>query len=420
MSATLRKVRLLRSDAQARFQDSTARFRAFIGGRGSGKTYGVASDLLMRAREKRTYLVAAPTAQLLREGMIPALLTVSEQLGILRSVRGNPLTLRLINDARVVCRTARNPDLLRGGSYSGAVLDEAALLAPTVKDIVLATLREGGKPGWMTYASTPKGKANWLYGEVATGRSNTFMVRAHSRDNPFVSEEQVASLEGAYDEFFRRQEVEGEFLDADEGTQVIPSEWIEAATRRGRDVHDHGSCSSLGVDTARGGTSRFTIAHRHGHHVPRINAYPGSRSPNSQAGASLVLAAMELAPSVAVNIDISGGTGSGVFDLLAEQPGIKARAVNFGAGTDARDRTGRYRFANVRALLYWSLREALDPTGPVRLTLPDSYELAAELSAVHWHMNGGGRIQLQPKEQIAKVLRRSPDLADAVALTMLN
>lgn len=364
----------------------------------------------------RSYLVAAPTAQILKEGMISALLSIGTDLGIIQQARGNPYTIKLHNGATIVARTARNPDLLRGGSYAGAVLDEAALLHPLAKEIILAVLRQRGKPGWMTYGSTPKGRANWLYAEVHHGRCE--LTKAHSKENPFVDAEQVDSLIASYDEHFRRQEIEGEFCDDDEATQVLPTQWVESAMQRGREHAQLPPLACLGVDTARGGAARFTIAYRHGSIIPRLTAYPGSSVKTSQQGAALVLKALEN-PQAVANLDISGGTGSGVFDLLNEQK-IRARAVNFGAGIDKTDRTGRYKFANIRAWLYWSLREALDPSNNYKLSLPDSYELAAELTSVHWFMSGTGRIQLQPKEQIAKILRRSPDLADAVALTMFN
>ena len=43
-------------------------------------------------------------------------------------------------------------------------------------------------------------------------------------------------------------------------------------------------------------------------------------------------------------------------------------------------------FYNMRAELFWRLREALDPAGKHRLALPPDKELEAELAAHHYEL----------------------------------
>ncbi|GAF80745.1 unnamed protein product, partial [marine sediment metagenome] len=52
------------------------------------------------------------------------------------------------------------------------------------------------------------------------------------------------------------------------------------------------------------------------------------------------------------------------------------------------------------------------------LALPKEFvKLAIELVAIEWFVSSTGKTQVEPKENIKKRLGRSPDHADALALT---
>ena len=82
--------------------------------------------------------------------------------------------------------------------------------------------------------------------------------------------------------------------------------------------------------------------------------------------------------------------------------------VNFG---EAALSTGRY--ANIRAEMYFKCRDWLTSGG----ALPKNAELKTELSTVEYKFNPSGRIILEPKEKLKERTGKSPDLADALALT---
>ena len=88
-------------------------------------------------------------------------------------------------------------------------------------------------------------------------------------------------------------------------------------------------------------------------------------------------------------------------------------AVNFGASPSDTDR-----YANLRAESYWRVREALQPDGEVRLAIPGPFgKLCSELTSIEWSVNSSGKIIVEAKENIRKRLGRSPDHADALALS---
>jgi hypothetical protein len=71
--------------------------------------------------------------------------------------------------------------------------------------------------------------------------------------------------------------------------------------------------------------------------------------------------------------------------------------------------------------MYYRLRDALDPENGDDLELPPDRELLADLTSVRMTktLRATG-MQLEAKEDTKKRLGRSPDSADAVALTFAN
>ncbi len=82
------------------------------------------------------------------------------------------------------------------------------------------------------------------------------------------------------------------------------------------------------------------------------------------------------------------------------------------------DKSGKYFMRNLRAEMYWRLREALDPENGINLALPDDKKLLGDLCAPEYQITVGG-ILIESKEDIKERLHRSTDSGDSVALSML-
>src|SRR5579859_2756043 len=94
---------------QRRFRLSEALYRGFVGGRGAGKTWIGAYDLIRRAKRGRTYLVGSPTSVLLADTTWPTFRAVAQELGVWDAsrVRMTPYpTVTLHTGATVRFRTA--------------------------------------------------------------------------------------------------------------------------------------------------------------------------------------------------------------------------------------------------------------------------------------------------------------------------
>ena len=116
METTVRRVKLHR--AQAEFRRSRSLYRAFVGGRGAGKSWCGAYDLLRRARPGRTYLVGSPTGVLMGDTTFPTFKALAQDFGVWGSVRLSPYPTATIlldgGEAEVRFRTAEDPERMRG------------------------------------------------------------------------------------------------------------------------------------------------------------------------------------------------------------------------------------------------------------------------------------------------------------------
>lgn len=243
-----------------------------------------------------------------------------------------------------------------------------------------------------------------------TPRSRTF-IPARLTDNPYLLNSGYGTVLQNMPEPLRSQLLYGDFKAGikDDPWQTIPTAWIKAAQARWHEG-DFGPQSCIGVDVARGGDDKTVIAIRHGHWFAPLLKYEGKDTPDGNYVAGLVLAAKKGNPII--NIDVIG-VGSSPYDILKNMGQVAG--INFGEGTSATDKSGRLRFANVRACAYWKFREALDPVNDSNIALPPDSELLADLAAPKWSPRGE-KITIESKEEIKKRLGRSPDCGDAVVL----
>lgn len=212
---------------QAEFRRSAALYRAFVGGRGAGKSWVGAYDLIRRAKRNRCYLVASPTGVLLQDTTYPTFKAIAQSLNVWGEARLSPYpTVTLTTGASVRFRTAEDPEKLRGPNLSGAWLDEASLMHQDAYDIAIAALREAGEQGWLSATFTPKGPTHWTYEKFATGKPDTAIFKARTSANPFNPPDFEATLAKQYGETqFARQELQGDFVQL-EGAE-FPAEWFD-------------------------------------------------------------------------------------------------------------------------------------------------------------------------------------------------
>jgi len=296
-------------------------------------------------------------------------------------------------------------------SIPGKTWESAEGAFSTLGDHLHIALSTPGDPSGVFYSicSRAKGYEKWgiqhvsLREAVRAGRMSMEWAREKreqwGRDNPVY-----------------QNRVWGIFA-KDSEDAVIPLSWIYAAVQRWYAWQDAGSKVEgdfcIGADTAGRGVDKTKFYHRHGRVVTKIDSYGKSRP-------------MELAGKLkngmgsdgTTNIDVSYGEGAGTADRLCEFQGFESRVngINFGAGTDRTDKSGLLGFANIRAALYWNMREILDPDSGYDACLPDEPLLIGDLAAVRRKTRSDGKILLESKEDLKKRIGRSTDDGDACCM----
>ena len=204
------------------------------------------------------------------------------------------------------------------------------------------------------------------------------------------------------------------FVSSGEGSYISALPVLRA---RKREVEGGGPLI-IGADPAGPGGDRFAIAGRRGHNIEFLKWR--NKLTTSEAYHWCKQIILDLEPA-RVNID-AGGIGAAILRLLRKEeyiPKVVVRGINFGARSQAKQaRPSRPGPRNRRAEMWMRLKEWLMGEEPV--SIPDIDVLQADLTGPQLKPNLTNDIQLESKEQMRLRRVRSPDLADALALTFAS
>lgn len=325
-----------------------------------------------------------------------------------RIVNESELSVTLPNGAIIRIFGADNPDALRGLYFDGVILDEVAQMRPEVwGEIIQPALADRG--GWALFIGTPKGInifSELYYRALERQQAGDTAWCAMSfpvTETTSLPADEVERLRQELSENAWRQEMMCDFS-ASSDDVLISLSLVSEAMRKTYQPHEYNRAPVvLGVDVARFGDDSSVIFRRQG----LVGFQPVIlRGLDNMSLADVVAAAIVEHRPDAVFID--SGQGQGVIDRL-RQLGHKIMEVPFGGRALRHDR-----FVNRRSEMWYSVREWLEAGG----ALPPDECLKAELSAPTYCYDSAGKIKLEPKDKIKERLLRSPDVADALALTL--
>jgi len=219
MATAKRTLDLALYGEQYDFVNEQAHHAVLCGGIGSGKSIAGAARALLASlghvggttiKTPNLGEVSAPTYPMLRDATLRTFRDIAGDLITDFRKAENIAVLR--NGSEIIFRSADDPEHMRGPTLTYYWGDEAALYSPLVQKVMLGRLRQYGAQGYEWYTTTPKGR-NWIYQEfVQKQRPDYRIIKVRTRDNPFLAEEYIASLEEAYTGDFARQELLGDFV----------------------------------------------------------------------------------------------------------------------------------------------------------------------------------------------------------------
>jgi len=307
-----------------------------------------------------------------------------------------------------------NPDAFAGihSNYGVClIMDEASGIPQQIYSVSEGFFSEPTENRfWFTF-SNPRRNTGPFHDSFHSKRKFWNLKQIDSRTVEGTDQNLFQSMLEQYgeDSTVARVEVLGEFPRADDDA-VIPIELARAAVDR--DVSLSASEPIVwGLDVARFGGDNSALCIRQGNTVFEIRTFK-SMDLMQLCGAvkNLYDDATAIEKPQEILIDVIG-LGSGVVDRLSELQ-LPVRGINVSESPA----TGK-NYLNLRAELWFAIKDWLAQRD---CRLPYDDELVAELVAPSYKYTSTGKIKIESKEDMKKRGIKSPDKADALALTMAS
>lgn len=213
-----------------------------------------------------------------------------------------------------------------------------------------------------------------------------------------------------------RIKVRGMFPKVSEDS-LIPMNWILMANSNYKEKERSKVDLKIGVDVAGMGRDNSVICERLNNHVYPFESYSGNGKAEHMKVAGIVANKLKTTSNSNAFIDTIG-EGAGVYSRLEELGYQNAHSCKFSENANGlKDSTGQYEFENMRAYLFWCVRDFLNPALNSDAALPPDDEFLQEATEIKWHFKSNGKIIIEAKDDIKKRLKRSPDKFDSLANT---
>lgn len=347
--------------------------------------------------------------------------------------------LKSFDFREIIGFTAKDKEAMAG--YSGKILyilDEASGIPDSIFEAI-----EGNRAGGarIIMFSNPTRLSGKFYDAFHKDKKFWHTISISSEESPNViqGKEVIPHLAGIDWINEKKEEwgensplyqirIKGNFPNQDECI-VVPTDLVVEATERFESLNEE-NCEIdlnspeyqglfvIGVDPARFGGDESSICFRR-----NLRVYPLVTANGLDSNQLLQLFYSEfhkvskgvpMAPGrlPTVYVDNTGGFGSGFIDNI-DRKRFNVKEIHFASKAFSND------FTNVRAEMWFNITAWLK-SGPCILADDQKSKLSHELTAVQYHLNNKGQRQIQDKQEIKKLIKRSPDRADSLALTFYD
>lgn len=401
---------------QARFFEETSLEVLFGGSRGPGKSAALVNYIflyalrypgarMLLARRKLTMLLNS-TYNTLREWIPSDLYVYNASSHVIRFVNGSELIMTGLDS---------NEDLDRFSSMELALvaIDEAQEVLEDHYVSLLSRLRQKLPDG--TY---PPFKMLCTANPAVCYLRNRFILNPIPGKRVFIQSLTEANKANLPPDYFERlkeaykdtpilykQMVEGNWDISENPNSVIGYSHLEACTKYGH-VKSYNHLKGVSCDSARFGDDSTVIYGWEGTKIIETVIKKGMDVP------SVAAECVTLCKKIGgfwIAIDTTAGIGAGAYDMMrsmVEGTDIQLKAVNSSEGAI------NEKYFNTRAEMYFV---AADLIRDDVATLPNDPVLLGDFAAQTYEYRGE-KLKISGKEEIKKVLGRSPDRSDAAAI----
>lgn len=388
-----------------------------VSGHGTGKSSAASWAMIWHilTRFPQKTLVTAPTSGQLYDALFAEFKSWIKKLpDVLREllvVKADRVELAFSpSESFCGAKLARpeQPEALAGAHSQHILLiaDEASGVAEQVFESALGST--SGEHSTFLLLGNGVRSAGFFYDTHHRLKEHWKTYRISCLDSPLVSKSYVDSMRikyGSEESTQFRVRVLGLFPVSDDDT-VIAAGDVELARHR-QIIQPKETPIVIGLDVARFGDDSTVAVVRQGRKVLEVHTW--KKLDLMQTTGRLVELYQRdwYLPVEEVLID-SVGLGSGVLDR-ARELGLPARGVNVSESPSMTDK-----YANLRAELWFTLADWFKED----VSIPDNEDLVRDLVATRYTYRSNGTLAIESKAETKKRLGHSPDLADALMLSM--
>jgi hypothetical protein len=315
-------------------------------------------------------------------------------------------------DAR---ETQRMGESLMGFGAPNVIEDEAALIPDQIHANVMRMLGDS-KDNFLCKIGNPFHRNHFLKSWQDSKYHKIFVDYKMAMEQGRFSQDFIDEMKGQafFSVLYEVKFPDEEAIDSKGWSLLLGEKDIDAAMERGKSCTPFGEIV-FGVDVAGGGRNYSVVVKRSFNYMEKIL--------KTQTGDFMSLAGMveierQKEQPKTINVD-QVGIGKGFYDILASPKASRAEykvrqtakytisGVNEGGKALDPDR-----YSNVRAEMYWALREWILKGGALSKD-EDWYQL----TLIKWKADPAGKLKIMPKDEMLLAGNNWFDVADAGSLT---
>lgn len=287
------------------------------------------------------------------------------------------------------------------------LFDEASAIPEKIWEVASGGLTDG-EPFHVCFGNPTKNSGQFF--ECFHGQKHRWVTRQiDSREAKMTNKKYISEQIDDYgiDSDRVRVRILGKFPKAGD-SQLIPSDVVSEAMKRGPGRYMGDDPLICGFDVARGGADNCFIVLRRGkdNKSEKVYRIPGDKSRNSMKVVSLMTMILDRHKPDVTFIDETG-IGGPILDRL-NQMGYHCVGVHFGGKADEDKK-----YANKASEMWYRMRQWLMDGGAI----PDETELENELTWREFGHDKKDRLIIESKDDMKKRGLHSPDWGDGLALT---
>jgi len=440
------------------------RFKVIYGGRGGGKSQGIAKILLMKAQTEGLKIGCfREFYKSIEDSVYSLLLSEIDKLELQGFSHTNSTIRESINGGEFKFDgLARNPTSIKSKEgFNIFWVEEAQTLSKISLELLTPTLREAGSECW--FSLNPSSSADPVSQRFLKPFESELLehgfyeddehliIKINYQDNPWFPNELEMERKGD-EERLSKAEYDHKWLgyyNDSVDNAIIPSEWFDAAI----DAHVKLGFEPVGqivasLDPSDQGNDAKGYALRHGSVFLDIDyKEDGDFIDGFRWG-------MDKALEANADLFTWDGDGIGAGGKLQVQQALDGKSITYQMfkGSETADnpdeyylatdndshessRTNKQIFKNKRAQYAWMLRdrffntyravhkgEYIDPDKMISLSssIPRLNEIRAEFCRIPRKMNPNGQIQIMSKPEMKKMGIESPNMFDAAMMALVT